>query len=112
MQFTLSEIWAHTGLFARFIIFTLGIMSIASLVVMAERMIVFRKTRKDSRTFATKMGAILAKGGGRAHVRVPQTAQGPADVRHEDGRDPRQGRSADGRQHQPGEGCGPPGPRH
>jgi biopolymer transport protein ExbB/biopolymer transport protein TolQ len=62
MQFTLSEIWAHTGLFARCIIFTLGIMSIASLVVMAERMIVFRKTRKDSRTFAAKMGAILAKG--------------------------------------------------
>jgi len=62
MQFTLSEIWAHTGLFARFIIFTLGIMSIASLVVMAERIIVFRKTRKDSRAFAAKMGAILAKG--------------------------------------------------
>ena len=62
MQFTLAEIWAHTGLFARMIIFTLGIMSIASLVVMAERMIVFRKTRSDSRNFAAKMGAILAKG--------------------------------------------------
>ena len=37
-------------------------MSVASLVVMAERVIVFRKTRKDSRNFAAKMGAILAKG--------------------------------------------------
>ncbi|CAM4195522.1 MotA/TolQ/ExbB proton channel family protein [Corallococcus sp. ZKHCc1 1396] len=62
MQFTLAEIWNHTGLFARMIIFTLAIMSVASLVVMAERVIVFRKTRSDSRNFAAKMGAILAKG--------------------------------------------------
>jgi biopolymer transport protein ExbB/TolQ len=62
MQFTLADIWAHTGLFARCIIFTLAIMSVASLVVMAERMLVFRKTRADSRNFAAKMGAILAKG--------------------------------------------------
>ncbi|HEX8823812.1 MAG TPA: MotA/TolQ/ExbB proton channel family protein, partial [Archangium sp.] len=62
MQFTLADIWAHTGLFARCIIFSLAIMSIASLVVMAERIIVYRKTRKDSRNFAAKMGAILAKG--------------------------------------------------
>ncbi len=62
MNFTLTEIWAHTGLFARMVIFTLGIMSIASLIVMAERMVVFRKSRSDSRNFAAKMGAILAKG--------------------------------------------------
>ena len=62
MQFTLTDIWHHTGLFARMIIFTLGIMSIASLIVMAERMVVFRKSRSDSRNFAAKMGAILAKG--------------------------------------------------
>jgi len=62
MQFTLAEIWEHTGLFARAVIFTLAFMSISSLVVMVERIVVFRKTRKDSRTFAAKMGAILAKG--------------------------------------------------
>jgi biopolymer transport protein ExbB/biopolymer transport protein TolQ len=62
MHFTLAEIWSQTGVFARIIIFTLGIMSVASLVVMAERMVVFRKTRSDSRNFAAKMGAILAKG--------------------------------------------------
>jgi biopolymer transport protein ExbB/TolQ len=62
MHFSLIEIWQSTGLFARIIIFTLAIMSISSLVVMAERMVVFRKTRADSRTFAAKMGAILAKG--------------------------------------------------
>jgi biopolymer transport protein ExbB/biopolymer transport protein TolQ len=61
-NFTIAGIWASTGPFARGIIFALAIMSIASLVVMAERIIVFRKTRKDSRNFAAKMGAILAKG--------------------------------------------------
>lgn len=62
MQFTLSELWHSMGLFARMIAAVLAIMSLASLVVMAERIVVFRKTRKDSRTFAAKMGAILAKG--------------------------------------------------
>jgi biopolymer transport protein ExbB/biopolymer transport protein TolQ len=62
VDFSLMGIWNHTGLFARSVIFTLAIMSIASLVVMAERIIVFRKTRSDSRNFAAKMGAILAKG--------------------------------------------------
>ncbi|MFL5352710.1 MotA/TolQ/ExbB proton channel family protein [Archangium sp.] len=61
-NFTIAGIWANTGPFARGIIFALAIMSISSLVVMAERIIVFRKTRKDSRNFAAKMGAILAKG--------------------------------------------------
>jgi biopolymer transport protein ExbB/biopolymer transport protein TolQ len=62
VDFSLMGIWNHTGLFARSVIFTLAIMSVASLVVMAERIIVFRKTRADSRNFAAKMGAILAKG--------------------------------------------------
>lgn len=61
-DFSLIGIWHHTGAFARGIIFALALMSISSLVVMAERIIVFRKTRKDSRNFAAKMGAILAKG--------------------------------------------------
>ena len=61
-NFTIAGIWASTGPFARGVIFSLAIMSIASLVVMAERIIVFRKTRKDSRNFAAKMGAILSKG--------------------------------------------------
>lgn len=62
MQFTLVELWGHMGLFARLVVIVLGIMSVASLVVLAERLVVFRKSRRDSRTFAEKMGAILAKG--------------------------------------------------
>jgi biopolymer transport protein TolQ len=62
MQFTLTDLWAHMGLFARLVVMVLAVMSLSSLVVMAERMVVFRKTRRDSRTFAAKMGAILSKG--------------------------------------------------
>jgi biopolymer transport protein ExbB/TolQ len=61
MQFTIADIWEHTGLFARMIIFALGAMSIASLIVIAERMVVYRKSRSESRGFAARMGAILEK---------------------------------------------------
>jgi biopolymer transport protein ExbB/biopolymer transport protein TolQ len=50
------------GLFARLIVFVLGAMSIASLVVAAERVVVFNKSKGDSRTFAQKMAGLLAKG--------------------------------------------------
>jgi len=62
MQFTLTELWGHMGLFARLVVIVMGVMSVASLVVMAERMVVFRKSRGESRLFAEKMGSILAKG--------------------------------------------------
>lgn len=62
MEFTLTEIWHQTGLFARLVILALGLMSVASLFVMVERVIVFRKTRRDSRTFAAKMSAVLGNG--------------------------------------------------
>jgi biopolymer transport protein ExbB/biopolymer transport protein TolQ len=61
MQFTIADIWEHTGLFARMIIFALGAMSITSLIVIAERMVVYRKNRTESRGFARKMGTLLAK---------------------------------------------------
>jgi biopolymer transport protein ExbB/biopolymer transport protein TolQ len=50
------------GLFARLIVIAMGVMSVASLVVLAERLVVFRRSRSESRAFAEKMGAILAKG--------------------------------------------------
>lgn len=62
MQFTLSELWGHMGLFARLIVGVMAVMSVISLVVLAERVVVFRKSRSDSRKFAEKMGSILAKG--------------------------------------------------
>src|SRR4051794_20797705 len=62
MEFTLTEMWGHMGLFARGIVIVMAIMSVLSLVTMAERWVVFSRSRSESRSFAEKMGAILAKG--------------------------------------------------
>jgi biopolymer transport protein TolQ len=61
MQFTLTDLWHHMGLFARLIVAVLGVMSIASLVVMAERLIVFNRSRSESRHFAERMANTLTK---------------------------------------------------
>ena len=61
MQFTLTDLWHHMGLFARLIVAVLGVMSVASLVVMAERLIVFNRSRSESRNFAERMANTLAK---------------------------------------------------
>lgn len=60
--FTLTELWSHMGLFARFIAFVLAFMSLASLVVMFERIFVFMRSNGDSKGFATRIGALLSKG--------------------------------------------------
>jgi biopolymer transport protein TolQ len=62
MQFTLADLWAHMGLFARLIVAVLAVMSIASLLVAAERVMVYSRSRRDSRRFAEKVGAPLARG--------------------------------------------------
>src|SRR5690606_38026964 len=60
--FTLTELWSHMGVFAKFIAIILGIMSLTSLLVMFERLFMFMRSNGDSKTFAAKVGAILAKG--------------------------------------------------
>jgi biopolymer transport protein TolQ len=62
MQFTLVELWGHMGLFAKGIVIVLGIMSIASLIIAAERIIVLRRSTHESKAFAERMAGVLAKG--------------------------------------------------
>jgi biopolymer transport protein ExbB/TolQ len=62
MQFTVSELWSHMGLFARLIVGALALMSTASLLVAAERLIAFRKSRKQSFQFVATIGPFLARG--------------------------------------------------
>jgi biopolymer transport protein ExbB/TolQ len=62
MQFTLSDLWSHMGLFAKLIVIGLGIMSTFSLLVAAERLIAFRKSRRDSFRFISEVGPILVRG--------------------------------------------------
>jgi biopolymer transport protein ExbB/TolQ len=62
-QFTLTELWAHMGLFARLIIYVLAIMGLASIVVMAERFISFLKSSRDSRRYANELAGVIEKSG-------------------------------------------------
>jgi biopolymer transport protein ExbB/biopolymer transport protein TolQ len=62
-QFTITELWSHMGLFARLVVYVLGIMSLASIVVMAERIVSFVKSNRDSRRFATTLAGTVEKGG-------------------------------------------------
>src|SRR6187402_248194 len=52
MQFTLSDLWHHMGLFARLVVAAMALMSVASVLVGSERLLVFRKSRRQSRAFA------------------------------------------------------------
>lgn len=62
MQFTLSELWAHMGLFAKGIIGVLAAMSMMSLLVTFERLISFSRSSRASRGFAMKMAGVLEQG--------------------------------------------------
>jgi biopolymer transport protein ExbB/biopolymer transport protein TolQ len=62
MSFTLTDLWHHMGLFARIIVGVLGVMSVASLLVMVERVILYRRSNRASLAFAEAMAPLLASG--------------------------------------------------
>jgi biopolymer transport protein TolQ len=62
MDFSFGHLWSAMGLFAKTIVLVMAIMSVASLLVMVERLVVFNKSRTQSRLFADKMGKLLATG--------------------------------------------------
>jgi biopolymer transport protein ExbB/TolQ len=62
MDFSFSHLWSSMGLFAKTIVVVMAIMSVASLLVMFERLVVFNRSRRQSRAFAEKMGKLLAGG--------------------------------------------------
>jgi biopolymer transport protein ExbB/biopolymer transport protein TolQ len=62
-QFTITELWGHMGLFARLVVYVLGVMSLSSIIVMAERFISFTKSNRDSRRFAAALAGKIEKGG-------------------------------------------------
>jgi biopolymer transport protein TolQ len=62
-QFTLSELWSHMGLFARLVVYMLALMSAASVIVMAERLVFFSRSSRNSKRFAAALAAILGDKG-------------------------------------------------
>jgi biopolymer transport protein ExbB/TolQ len=72
MHFTLTGLWASMGLFARLVVGVMFIMSIASLYVTIERLIVFAKSKGESLRYAQRMAKVLANGD------LDQAAESPA----------------------------------
>lgn len=72
MHFTLTGLWASMGLFARVIVGVMFVMSIASLYVTIERLIVFSKSKGESLRYAQRMAKALANGD------LDQAAESPA----------------------------------
>ncbi len=64
MQFTLDELWQHMGLFARLVVAVMGVMSIASLFVMGERLVFFMRSAGESKAFAAKVAQLIQGEGG------------------------------------------------
>ncbi len=62
MDFSFSHLWSSMGLFAKTIVFVMAIMSLASLLVMFERLVVFNRSSSQSRSFAEKMSKLLSNG--------------------------------------------------
>jgi biopolymer transport protein ExbB/TolQ len=60
MQFTLSALWANMGLFARLVVVVMGVMSLASLFVMGERIMFFLKNAGDSRSYAARLAPMMS----------------------------------------------------
>jgi biopolymer transport protein ExbB len=59
MQLSLLELWDSAGMFARGIIFILGIMSIISLTVAGSKWWRFRKSMRQTRKFAPEFARFL-----------------------------------------------------
>lgn len=77
MQFTLTELWGHMGLFARLVVITMLIMSVISLIVVVERVLFYNKSKGDSLSFAEKLAPLLSKGDlDEAASKAPKANQG------------------------------------
>jgi len=59
MNFSYAALWAEMGMGARMVVITLALMSIYSLGVMVERIIHFRKSRRESMLYAEKLARAL-----------------------------------------------------
>ncbi len=63
MEFSLSHMWAEMGLFAKLVVGTMALMSVASLVVMFERIAVYLRSGAESVRFAQHMARVIEGGG-------------------------------------------------
>lgn len=62
MQFSMSELWAQMGPFAKSVVLAMLLMSLVSVIVTCERLVVFIRSRNASRRYAEKMVEALGSG--------------------------------------------------
>jgi len=62
MNLTLIDLWAHMGLGARLITVTMLAMSVASIVVVVERITVLSRSRRQSLAYAARLASVLEAG--------------------------------------------------
>lgn len=62
MDFSFTHLWASMGLFAKGIVIVMLLMSLASLLVMFERIVVYMRSGSESVRFAEQMARVLAGG--------------------------------------------------
>jgi biopolymer transport protein ExbB/biopolymer transport protein TolQ len=62
MEFTLADLWGHMGVPARLVVITMLLMSLASAIVVLERLWVLSKSNRQSIAFAQYMSTVLATG--------------------------------------------------
>jgi biopolymer transport protein ExbB/biopolymer transport protein TolQ len=62
MHFSMSELWGNMGPFAKAIVFAMLLMSLVSVVITCERLVVFIRSKNASRRYAEKMVKALGTG--------------------------------------------------
>ena len=62
MSFSFVDLWASTGLFARSIIMVMLLMSLVSIFVFCERLVVFIRSRRASKRYAEQVATTLGAG--------------------------------------------------
>jgi len=62
MHFSMSELWAQMGPFAKAIVIAMLLMSLASVIVTCERLVVFIRSKNASKRYAEKMVKALGEG--------------------------------------------------
>jgi biopolymer transport protein ExbB/TolQ len=62
MHFSMSELWGNMGPFAKAIVFAMLLMSLVSVVITCERLVVFIRSKNASRRYAEKMVKALGSG--------------------------------------------------
>lgn len=63
MEFTLTALWAHMGLFAKGVVVYMLIMSVVSLFVFTERLLALSKSRRQSHQYADELSRHLGAAG-------------------------------------------------